>query len=541
MNNPCIHESLFSMVKSRCNNYENDIKWTSHTITSAADLALGNSRIPPTDELDERDDKPIFRENPTNAKDNEMTIVLLNFCDETTRPVFCIGETRIDKIKSLYEMAELEIDVEPTTTCIHKDMVEDLSGVLFRDILYSEKYTYLNEYIPSIIENEKILKKIEKLKKQCFVNVKPSSSDSSKPDSSKADVGLSPFNVVSAYTYSLNQMPPNLAIKCTPNLKCMFSNYETVLKGVNLPDNMKKTQSSKVEEKRPYCSEYLIEKPSSSQNVVSYNEEYNVLCPTFGSNCMKLSPYYDVELEPKPKTPTRVTSRVITLIHIKYLKSIVIINPDIEIVDIVSNHAEYGFYLLFDIQVANEIAEFIHTRIHMMLFNDVSEINAELSIISHYVEYISTNEKNTQQFIDEEADIRIIFNKKYAVNDDISQKMKASTLADTLFKLLIEKRYTQSCGLNEENPIILPVSDIMQYGDTNKTAHPSNNDIISFRTRLSKYLKDLGLKKKRFNDGIYYYGIQLKEPVYNQSKINLNQGYDALRDECHKSKQMNIF
>ena len=31
-----------------------------------------------------------------------------------------------------------------------------------------------------------------------------------------------------------------------------------------------------------------------------------------------------------------------------------------------------------------------------------------------------------------------------------------------------------------------------------------------FKNRLSKYLKDLGLEKKRFNDGYYYYGIKVK-------------------------------
>ena len=35
--------------------------------------------------------------------------------------------------------------------------------------------------------------------------------------------------------------------------------------------------------------------------------------------------------------------------------------------------------------------------------------------------------------------------------------------------------------------------------------------ISGFQTRLSRYLKDLGLLKKRYNDGYYYYGIQYKK------------------------------
>ena len=37
--------------------------------------------------------------------------------------------------------------------------------------------------------------------------------------------------------------------------------------------------------------------------------------------------------------------------------------------------------------------------------------------------------------------------------------------------------------------------------------------ITGFKNRLSQYLKDIGLKKKRYNDGYYYYGIVKKTNV----------------------------
>lgn len=37
----------------------------------------------------------------------------------------------------------------------------------------------------------------------------------------------------------------------------------------------------------------------------------------------------------------------------------------------------------------------------------------------------------------------------------------------------------------------------------------------SFKNRLSRYLKDLGLLKKRYNDGYYnYYGIIINNLIY---------------------------
>ena len=40
------------------------------------------------------------------------------------------------------------------------------------------------------------------------------------------------------------------------------------------------------------------------------------------------------------------------------------------------------------------------------------------------------------------------------------------------------------------------------------------------KNRLSNYLKELNLQKKRYSDGYYYYGIVKKEPVNNIQENN---------------------
>lgn len=45
-------------------------------------------------------------------------------------------------------------------------------------------------------------------------------------------------------------------------------------------------------------------------------------------------------------------------------------------------------------------------------------------------------------------------------------------------------------------------------------------DIHSFRIRLSAYLQELGLKKKRFTNGYYYYGMKKKYPTYMNQDIS---------------------
>jgi arginine repressor len=40
--------------------------------------------------------------------------------------------------------------------------------------------------------------------------------------------------------------------------------------------------------------------------------------------------------------------------------------------------------------------------------------------------------------------------------------------------------------------------------------------LAGFKNRLSQYLKEIGLNKKRYNDGYYYYGIV---DIYNLLKL----------------------
>jgi hypothetical protein len=81
----------------------------------------------------------------------------------------------------------------------------------------------------------------------------------------------------------------------------------------------------------------------------------------------------------------------------------------------------------------------------------------------------------------EENLVKKYLNSKYTFDDDINHKMKASSLYDIIIN--------------------------------SKVVKIDNDKLAGFRTRLSKYLKDIGLKKKRYNDGFYYYGIVEKNPT----------------------------
>jgi len=68
-------------------------------------------------------------------------------------------------------------------------------------------------------------------------------------------------------------------------------------------------------------------------------------------------------------------------------------------------------------------------------------------------------------------DVKTFISCNYNITDDINDKMKASELFNEIYKFLkIEEK-------------------------------------INIRNKLTNFLLDIGLKKKRYNDGIYYYGL----------------------------------
>jgi hypothetical protein len=81
-----------------------------------------------------------------------------------------------------------------------------------------------------------------------------------------------------------------------------------------------------------------------------------------------------------------------------------------------------------------------------------------------------------QKHLHEEENIKIFIEQRYEILDDLNYKIKASVLCQEIARnLLYDPVTAQALGV-----------------------------------RLSNYLKDMGLQKKRYNDGYYYYGLKPK-------------------------------
>ena len=115
--------------------------------------------------------------------------------------------------------------------------------------------------------------------------------------------------------------------------------------------------------------------------------------------------------------------------------------------------------------------------------NDEIDSNINITLISLFHEKYFDDEKSLIEKIDSfkelfniddslKRDIKTFILTNYNITNIINDKMKATDLFNEIYKFLkIEEK-------------------------------------INIRNKLTNFLLDIGLKKKRYNDGIYYYGLQ---------------------------------
>jgi hypothetical protein len=440
---------------------------------------------------------------------NLRKILLLNFEDDTTKPVIEIEDIYINIIKKWYEDCNLIVDVEKTDVMIPINItLDELSGVLFKEINYQHKDEYLCNFIPLVV-NEIISKKtIKKLEDKFFVKKEPLITKTN----------MDYKNVVNKLSLQINNKLKELKIEMPKNIEPdkLTDENKNILKHTNHSLRFGRGNNSELIAKhisdKPYiefkeldadnCELYdnyiyidsMISDAKDKNIPKCYNFEYDCLYTPFGDNCE--------EFETKIKYKNRRKNECIyVLINDKFLQTLTVKNPDDNIEHIIENHPEYGFFKLFKCSTENNnIVSFIEREFDKVGFNDGDEINKKLLATSQYIEF--ANKQNGM--CNEEKQVKHFLNTKYIINDDINKKMKASTLYDIVF-----------------NSNAIKIEKDKEAG---------------FRTRLSKYLKDLGLQKKRYNDGFYYYGIVDKLNELSR-QLNGQKNVTILYDELIKKRE----
>ena len=420
--------------------------------------------------------------SPSKLKKNN-DIIFLNFEDDTFKPVIKMNNEMMNIINKWYDKFNLIVDIEETEIEIPNNILEqDLSKILFKNVNCKYRDIYLNEYIPEILNSIKIQQNIKKIEKI----IKPFGyQDDVIVEKIKKNINLEdlkiiiPENIVYNDTYFYKEKNN---IHYLPNKNNQNTKPES--KENHLPPGFKRLPFGSINQNQELSFKHISEHifTYNSCSIISddkyscYNAEYNILKPPFGANSLL------IEETNNYKTIHHNTKLVIVILNPIFLQTNVIIDPDLNMLNIILEHQEYGFIELFTISTTNDdIITSIQKQYDNVIFNDIDEININLKETSHYLEFIKNKQHKANPVSDEENTVKTYLNIKFNISDNINDKMKASVLHDLIIQ-------SNVCSIEKTK-------------------------ITGFKNRLSQYLKDIGLKKKRYNDGYYYYGIVKKTNV----------------------------
>lgn len=424
-----------------------------------------------------------YEEKNVFANANKKHINILHFEDDTIKPVIEIDEKYVKIINNWYESCDLILDIEKTNVSIPEIItVQDVSGILFNEFSFKHKDEFLNEYLPLVINSFISNKTIKDFEKKYFT--KPVKFE--KGIINQSSIGEEK-GIAANYRELGLKIPKNISDETFNETKNKISGFQDFFTSALDP-----TAVDKIKFVDPFCKIDEISNtvqaepepyniiptlPEVDAPIFEYNSEFNILNPNFSENCVNI-------IEKNIEQEIIKNSDILyVILHSKYLQTLCILNPTAEEEYIINNHPEYGFIKLFKIKTDNqEIINVIEKGYNNHQFNTIEEINEHLEIMSQYIDFANKHSK-TDTFISvEERQVKAYITSFYEINNNIENKMKASALYDII--------------LNSKSVLI------------------DQSKLGGFKNRLSKYLKDLGLEKKRFNDGYYYYGIKVKNNGY---------------------------
>lgn len=402
-------------------------------------------------------------------------VILLNFEDDTFKAVKDINKKYILVINEWYDKCNQMIDFENTEIVIPDTVEEEsLSTVLYTIVNCKNKDLFVNSYFPEILNSIAVQQKINIMESKLSIVSSPEKKTHSivKKNKTLTELNISiPSNLVYFddyfYTNDENKIilldtykkrKPKETLKSTDIM--FMTNEERMVSAIK----SKKTEENIIVQ--PYNSDYNF---NESEMLKCYNDGYNSLNPEFGLNCESIitreNKYFDTKL-------------IVVIFNPMFFQTVVLVNPDLIMIETLFDYTEYGFIELFTINTNNdEIELLVKKQYDSVIFNGIEELNQTLMTTSQFVEFIKTKQQTNSSLFEEEKTVKEYFKNHFILSSDINNKMKASTLYDIIIT-------TNICKFDDES-----------------------TKLSNFRNRLSKYLTDLGLQKKRYNDGYYYYGI----------------------------------
>ncbi len=466
-----------------------------------------------------------YEDNSKFTNANKKYVSWLNFEDDTCKPVLKISNEKMAIINKWYNECNLILDVEDTNVSIPESIpVQDLSGILFNEINCKYKDEYLNNYLPMVINNLISNYNIKNFEKKFFTKdnglsygmvnqVLQYSLSGSSAAAFSSGSSSSATNYTNIYSSLGVNIPDNLSgivhsdakinniglpaavgtykvsnpgLRSEPDLPQIGTTYHINSSGIHGANTSTCENVDSYNTFKNVTSKPLEDNDNKSKLIYhSYNEDYNALDPEFASNVLNLETLgivNNVEVQKK-------FTNIVVILNTKFLQTLFILNPESLDTNILNNNTEFGFIKLFSINTLNnDVIKFISNEFNKAQFDNVDELNQKLQVTSQYIDFSLKHTPETDATT-EESIVKKYIQSSFTIDNDINNKMKASVLHDTIVN--------------------------------SKVVTIEKSRLNGFKNRLSTYLKNLGLEKKRYNDGYYYYGIKPKKAFSENARPNI--------------------
>ena len=430
---------------------------------------------------------------------NNAELILINFEDDTFRPVIKINEKYLNIIQKWYDTCNQLIDIEDTNIIIPKEInIDDISMILFKNMNYKHKDTFINEYVPRMLNYIILQNKICVI--ECLMSISvitTTAKVSIKKTQTLDDLGIKiPDNIdfKDEYFYTKDKKICNYSVKKilkekpeisdstgNMNLQHALNKLDNGITGrcdTEISKIISGNYVSKIEDK------FSIIQYMNDDGLTAYNND------VYGGGNYSSLEEIQIKKSEKEKEDLTKFKLIIVLINVinpLFFQTVTVIDPDLDTLTSIFEYSEYGFIELFTIKTDNdEIEFFINKHYNGNIFNNSTEINESLVSTSQFIEFSNNKLNNNKQLLEEEKSVKHYLNTYYNITNNIDNKIKAKVLYDILTK-------EKLCVIDKTK-------------------------LAGFKNRLSNYLKELNLQKKRYSDGYYYYGIVKKTLVKENKK-----------------------
>ncbi len=176
-------------------------------------------------------------------------------------------------------------------------------------------------------------------------------------------------------------------------------------------------------------------------------------------------------------------------------------NKNIKFSEITKDFDDFNIVETFE-NINSESINKFKNFFHKKTFSSIDDFKKKIDIFKTLFDITNNNKPELVygNIISEKDEVLNIICKMYEQNTNPDDKIKATTIFNTI-----------------ENSM-------------HRSSYIGN---FSFRKRLSKYLIDIGLKRKRISDGIYYYGLVPKK-LTDCNKVSIND-IMRIREEDEKT------